>query len=60
MIETAKIGRPILPKKLKKGLYMSFRISPSEEKEIARAIKDSGMKKGKWIRTKLLAAARRA
>ncbi len=60
MNETSKIGRPILPKKVKKGLYMSFRLSPSEEKEIAQAIKDSGMKKGTWIRTKLIAAARRA
>jgi len=60
MIETAKIGRPVLPKKEKRALYFTTRVSSLEHQEIMRAIKDSGMGKSKWLRTKLVAAARRA
>jgi hypothetical protein len=60
MSETAKIGRPILPKKRKRALYFTTRVSLLEHQEIMQAIRNSGMRKGKWVRTKLLAAARRA
>ncbi len=61
MNETAgKVGRPALPKKEKKGVFVSARVSPDEYKEIVQAAKDSGMPKARWIRTKLVAAARRA
>jgi hypothetical protein len=60
MNETPKVGRPMLPKKEKRALYFSTRVSPLEHQEIMRAIKDSGMGKSKWLRTKIVAAARRA
>jgi len=61
MTESAgKIGRPMLPKKEKKGKFISARFSPEEFKEIVQAAKDSGIPKARWVRTKLLAAARRA
>ena len=60
MTDTPKVGRPVLPKKEKKGLFITTRVSPLEYKEIMQAINDSGMRKGKWVRTKLVAAARRA
>jgi hypothetical protein len=60
MIETGKVGRPMLPKKQKRALYFTTRVSPAEYQEVMQAIKESGMRKGKWIRTKLIAAARRA
>jgi hypothetical protein len=60
MSETAKVGRPALPKKEKRGLFMSTRLSPPEYAEIETAIKSSGETKTEWIRKKLLAAARRA
>lgn len=56
----SKVGRPALPKKEKRWKFVTTRISQDEFKEIVQAAKDAGMKKGKWIRTKLLAAARRA
>ncbi len=60
MSDIAKIGRPMLPKKEKRALYFTTRVSPLEHQEIMRAIKESGMGKSKWLRTKLIAAARRA
>lgn len=57
---TGKVGRPALPKKEKRGKFISTRVSPDEYKEIHDAIKASGIRKTKWIRTKLVAAARRA
>ena len=60
MNKTGKVGRPMLPKKQKPALYFTTRVSPTEHYEIMQAIKDSGLRKGKWIRTKLIAAARRA
>ena len=61
MSETApKVGRPALPKKEKKGVFISTRLSPDEYKEIVQAATASGMKIRKWVRTKLVAAARRA
>ncbi len=61
MSETAgKVGRPALPKREKRWKFISTRISQDEYKEIVQAAKESGMRKAKWIRTKLVAAARRA
>jgi hypothetical protein len=55
-----KVGRPALPKKEKRWKFVTTRISQDEFKEIDQAAKEAGMMRGKWIRTKLLAAARRA
>jgi hypothetical protein len=60
MSEKPKVGRPMLPKKEKRGLFVSTRVSPPEYKEIHDAITASGEAKTEWIRKKLLAAARRA
>ena len=61
MIETTgKIGRPMLPKKEKRGKFISIRVSPLEHAEIMQAVKESGIGKAKWVRTKVIAAARRA
>jgi hypothetical protein len=61
MSETSgKVGRPALPKTEKRWKFISCRISQDEYKEIVQAAKESGMMKGKWVRTKLIAAARRA
>jgi hypothetical protein len=61
MSETSsKVGRPALPKKEKKWKYISVRISQYENREIIAAAKEAGIGKSKWIRTKVLAAARRA
>lgn len=57
---TGKVGRPALPKKEKRWKFISTRISQDEYKEIVEAAKLSGMPKTKWVRTKLVAAARRA
>jgi|HubBroStandDraft_1064217.scaffolds.fasta_scaffold229952_1 hypothetical protein len=57
---TGKVGRPPLPKKEKRWKHISTRISQDEYREIVEAAKQSGMKKTKWVRTKLVAAARRA
>jgi predicted HicB family RNase H-like nuclease len=57
---TGKVGRPALPKKEKKGKFISIRVSPLEYQEIVQAAKESGMSKTKWGRTKLVGAARRA
>ena len=55
-----KVGRPALPKKEKRWKFISTRISQDEYREIVQAAKESGMAKTKWVRTKLVAAARRA
>ena len=60
MSETSKVGRPMLPKREKRGRFISTRVSPPEYAEIMQAIKESGIGKTKWVRTKLIAAARRA
>jgi hypothetical protein len=60
MNESGKVGRPTLPKKEKRGRFISTRVSPPEYAEIMQAIKESGIGKTKWVRTKLIAAARRA
>jgi hypothetical protein len=60
MVETNPVGRPMLPKKEKRGKFISTRLSPPEYAEIMRAVKESGISKTKWVRTKLVAAARRA
>jgi len=60
MSETPKVGRPMLPNKEKRGKFISTRISPPEYDEIMQAVKESGISKTKWVRTKLIAAARRA
>lgn len=54
-----KVGRPALSIEEKKGKFISTRLSPDEYNEIVQAAKESGMSKTKWVRTKLLAAARR-
>jgi hypothetical protein len=55
-----KMGRPALPKRDKRALFISTRLSPPEMQEIETAIKASGEPKTEWVRKKLLAAARRA
>jgi hypothetical protein len=60
MTETPKVGRPTLPKKEKRGRFISTRVSPPEYDEIMAAVKSSGEAKTEWVRMKLLAAARRA
>ena len=60
MSETPKVGRPALPKKEKRGKFISMRVSPPEYAEIMQAVKESGIGKAKWVRTKVIAAARRA
>ncbi len=57
---TGKVGRPALPKTEKRWKHISTRISQDEYRDIVAAAKLSGMKKTKWVRTKLVAAARRA
>jgi uncharacterized protein (DUF1778 family) len=57
---TPKMGRPMLPKKERRWKFISTRISQDEYQEIVSAAKASGMSKTKWVRTKLIAAARRA
>ncbi len=60
MSETPKVGRPTLPKKEKRGMFISTRVSPPEYAEIMQAVKESGIGKTKWVRKKLVSAARRA
>jgi hypothetical protein len=60
MSEINKGGRPMLPKKEKRGKFISTRLSPPEYAEIEQAAEESGISKTKWVRTKLIAAARRA
>jgi len=60
MSEPNPVGRPALPKKEKRGKFISTRLSPPEYAEIHAVIKSSGMAKTEWVRTKLIAAARRA
>jgi hypothetical protein len=60
MSDAPKVGRPALPKKEKRGRFISTRLSPSEYAEIEQAIKTSGESKTEWVRKKLIAAARRA
>jgi hypothetical protein len=60
MSETPKVGRPTLPKKEKRGKFISTRLSPPEYAEIEQAIAASGDAKTEWVRKKLIAAARRA
>jgi hypothetical protein len=60
MSNTPKVGRPALPKKEKRGRFISTRLSPPEYAEVEQAIRTSGESKTEWVRMKLLAAARRA
>ncbi len=60
MTTETKMGRPTLPKREKRGKFISTRLSPPEYDEIMQAVKESGIGKTKWVRTKLVAAARRA
>jgi len=61
MSETAgKVGRPALPKKEKRWKFISARISQDEYREITQAAKEAGLPRARWIRTKVVAAARRA
>jgi len=60
MSEPNPVGRPMLPKKKYRGKFISIRVSPLEHAEIMQAIKESGISKAKWVRTKLISAARRA
>jgi len=60
MSEAPKVGRPALPKKEKRGKFISTRVSPPEYAEIHQAIRASGIAKTEWVRMKLIAAARRA
>ena len=60
MSEPGKVGRPMLPKKEKRGKFISTRLSPVEYAEVEQAIKASGEAKTEWVRKKILAAARRA
>jgi len=56
----AKVGRPSLPHKERRGAFISTRLSPDELKEIKRAVRESGKAQTEWVREKLLNAARRA
>ena len=60
MSEPNKVGRPMLPKKEKRGKFISTRLSPPEYDEIEATNKTSGEAKTEWVRKKLIAAARRA
>ena len=60
MSKTKSVGRPALPKKEKRGKFISTRLSPVEYDEIEKAIAGSGETKTEWVRKKLIAAARRA
>jgi hypothetical protein len=60
MSETPKIGRPSLPKKEKRGDYITTRVSPAEYAEIEKAATEADEMLATWARKKLLAAARRA
>lgn len=60
MSESNPVGRPALSKKDKRGKFISTRVSPEEYQEIVQAAKESGLRKTKWVRTKLIAATRRA
>lgn len=55
-----KVGRPALPKREKRWKFVSARISQDEYREIVQAAKEAGIPRARWIRTKLIAAARRA
>lgn len=60
-IEVANpVGRPMLSKKEKRGQWIACRVNEAEFQLITGAIAMSGLDKNKWIRQKLLAAARRA
>ena len=59
MSETSKVGRPRLPKKEKRGQYVTTRVSPPEYVEIEKAAAESGEMMATLARKKLLAAARR-
>ena len=50
----------MLPRKEKRGKFISTRLSPPEYDEITRAVRESGDAKTEWVRKKLIAAARRA
>jgi len=60
MSNSSKVGRPALPKKERRGKFISTRLSPVEYAEVESAVKSSGMSKTEWVRAKLIAAARRA
>jgi hypothetical protein len=60
MSDSGKVGRPTLPKKERRGKFISTRVSPLEYAEIESAIKASGESKTAWVRKRLIAAARRA
>jgi hypothetical protein len=53
-----KMGRPVLPKKEKRGETIRVRVSPPELVEIENAADSSGEGFSEWTRKKLLAAAR--
>jgi hypothetical protein len=55
-----KIGRPALPREIKRWKFISTRISEGEYQAIVQAAKESGLGKTKWVRTRLVAAARRS
>jgi len=48
------------PKKEKRWKFVSTQISQDEYKEITQAAKEAGQPRARWIRTKLIAAARLA
>lgn len=54
------MGRPKLPKKEARGMFVSTRVSPPEYKEITEAVRKSGLPKTQWVRESLLLAARKA
>jgi hypothetical protein len=54
-----KMGRPRLAKKDSLATIFSVRLRPDEAQEVAGAIRTSGQKSANWLRTALLAAARK-
>jgi len=50
-------GRPKVPEAEARGIFISTRLSPEENKAISEAIKRSGKTKSEWMREALINAA---
>jgi hypothetical protein len=53
-------GRPKVPIKKARSIFISTRLSSDESSDIEKGIRKSGIKKSDWIRKALLDAARPA
>ena len=54
-----KIGRPRLSKKGPLAVIFAVRLRPDEARQVTGAIRASGQTKPDWLRSALLAAARK-